>query len=114
MLQTLDFLRKKDFDCISFLPNIKKEELKIEGGNYINKGEEIKGTLGCMYHINLFQVQEDNKISEVDTFEAVLSDPIIYLSHIIPSGFFGFISKKTTTSDEFNNDALINLKEAYN
>jgi hypothetical protein len=112
MLPFLEDLSKENYDCISFLPGKDDGELNIETGTYVEKGEEIKGTLGCVYHINIFKQKEDDSI-EFDTFEAVLIDPFIYLSHIIPSGWFGFISKKTTDSHEFNQDMVKQMKESF-
>ena len=112
MLPFLEELREENFDCISFLPGDEEGQLNIEGGTYIQKGEEIMGKMGCRYHINLFKQKDDFSL-DFDTFEATLSDPLVYISHIIKSGFFGFVTKKTTTSDEFNLDMMEEMKKAF-
>lgn len=112
MLAFLEELREENFDCISFLPGDEEGELNIEGGTYIEKGDEIMGKMGGRYHISLFKQKADETL-DFDNFEATLSDPLVYISHVIKSGFYGFVSKKTTTSDEFNTDMMIELKKAF-
>ena len=113
MLPFLEDLKEQEYDCISFLPDLNEEgDLRIEAGQYIEKSEEVKGAMGNKYHINLFKQNKDLSV-EYDSFEAILADPLVYMSHIIPSGFFGFITKKTTDSDEFNEEMLSKLKEIY-
>lgn len=112
MLPFLEDLRKENFDCISFLPGEEDGQLNVEGGTYLEKGDEIKGTLGCVYHINIFKHKDDDDV-EFDTFEAVLTDPFVYISHIIPCGWFGFISKKTTGSIEFNEEIVAQMKKSF-
>lgn len=112
MLPFLENLRNENFDTISFLPGEEEGEMNIAGGTYVEKGEEIMGSMGCIYHINIFKEKKDSTI-DFDNFEAVLSDPLVYMSHIIPAGFFGFISKKTTGSEEFNRDIIEKMKESF-
>jgi hypothetical protein len=112
MLPFLEELREENFDCISFLPGKHIGELNIEGGTYLDKGEEITGNMGCVYHISLFKQKKDLSI-EMDHFDSILIDPLVYISHIIKSGFFGFVSKKTTTSEEFNQDMIEKMKESF-
>ena len=112
MLPFLEEIRDENFDCITFLPGKNHGEMKLEGGSYYEKGDEIRSNLGCVYHITIFK-QKDDMTSDFDCFEATLIDPLVYLSHIIKSGFFGVISKKTTTSEEFNQDMVNNMKESF-
>ena len=112
MLAFLEELREENFDCISFLPGEEEGQLNIEGGTYIDKGEEIMGGMGNRYHISIFKQKEDFTL-DFDSFEATLSDPLVYISHIIKSGFYGFVSKKTTASEEFNQDMIAMMKEVF-
>lgn len=111
MLPFLEALKGEDLDHMSFLPGKEEGSIDVSAGTYHERGEPITGNMGNFYHINIFKESRDSNVY-FDTFEAVLSDPLIYMSHIIPSGFFGFISKKTTTSDEFNNDIVASLKKS--
>lgn len=110
MLPYLQEMKDSDYDIFSFMPGEEDGELQIEGGTYIEKGEEVMGTLGNVYHITIFKEKKDETF-DFDNFEAVL-DPLEYMSHIIPSGFFGFISKKTSTSDDLNKDVVLKIKES--
>ena len=112
MLPFIEELRKENFDCISFLPGDEEGELHIEGGTYIEKGDEIMGGMGNRYHISIFKQNKDYTL-DFDSFEATLSDPLVYISHIIKSGFYGFVSKKTTASEEFNQDMIQKMKEVF-
>lgn len=112
MLPFLEEIKDENFDCITFLPGKQQGELKLEGGTYFEKGEEITSNMGCIYHINIFKQKNDDSV-EFDCFEATLTDPLVYISHIIKSGFYGVVSKKTTTSEEFNQDMVDNMKESF-
>jgi|GEM_PF-3390826 len=65
----------------------------VNGGIYKEKGENLrKSKMGYCYHIFLL------KHGKLDTFEAILSDPMIYIDGLLNSGFAGIICRKTTTS----------------
>ena len=104
MLEYLEPFKKVSFDCIMFVPGSKEDSIHIEGSDYTNKGEYLGGSdLGHSYHVLLYKHDEknDDKVYGQDQFECILIDPLEYLSGLIPSGFFGMIAKKTTTSQEF-------------
>jgi hypothetical protein len=48
----------------------------------------------------------------LDSIEAILSDPLEYISGLIPSGFYGIIAKRTTTSEKIINKLLDNMKQS--
>ena len=55
--------------------------------------------LGKKYHIILFQSHKtEDKYINFDSFEAILIDPLEYISELISTGFCGIIARKTTTS----------------
>ena len=111
----LDYLREiKDttFDCLTFFPDYENDGLRVEGQLYKNPGVKIGGSeMGDEYHIILFKENESN-FTDLDHFEAVLSDPLEYISQLIPCGFFGLIAKKTTTSSPFIQKTLDTIKQA--
>ena len=110
MLPFLYELKSETFDCLSFMPGVEEGDINLETGNYIEKGEEVTGIMGNVYHINIFKETRDGYY--FDSFEAVLADPLEYISHIIPSGFFGFINKKTSTSNEFNQEIVSGMQKS--
>lgn len=102
-------MKEQQCDAISFLPKVtqtKKGEIvetMIQGLNYKEKGEPINNTeMGYFYDIILFQETEDDFVNK-EHFEAILVCPYTYAERLIKEGHFGYIGKKTTTSDEVFN-----------
>lgn len=87
-------------DGISFIPT-KELNVDIKGFKYTRKSKYEKHKLGHVYHILLYQVDDDLNIVNPDRFEAILSDPYVYTSNLIECGFFGLITKKTKSSNKF-------------
>jgi hypothetical protein len=113
----LDFLKpiKNDkFDFLSFLDGDKENSIQIQAQDYANPGEKLGGnTLGDEYHIILFRGHEtQDKYIDLDYFDAILPDPLEYISGLIPAGFFGIIARKTTTSQKIVNKIVDKMKEA--
>jgi hypothetical protein len=105
----LDFLQKlRDdpegpYDAIFFLPGDKEGETHIEANQFKEPGEKLGGSsMGDSYEVILFKDDTKNdKLYDVDRFEAIFSDPYEYISNLIPQNWFGMIVKKTTTSGAF-------------
>ena len=113
MLDYLEPLDGEDFDLIMFLTNGKKD-LKVELSKYIERGEPVEeSSMGFKYHIILVKdhAEDESLYDHFDIFEAVLISPLEYISNLIPSGWLGIIAKKTTTSDDFVNKAVANIKQ---
>jgi len=115
MLDFLQTLKKDNFDFITFLAGEEDGKISVMGSQYANPGENVGGnTLGDLYHIVLFRDSEENEeeYDDVDNFEAILACPLEYISGLIPSGFYGIIARKTTTSDKlFNKLVAMMLKK---
>ena len=102
MLPILHEIKNKPYDCLYFLPT-KNNNVHIESAIYKDPGEKIGGSdMGDLYHIILFK--EDDSMSHYDKFEAILACPLEYMSNLLPSGWYGVLAKKTTTSDDFIED----------
>lgn len=106
-------MKESQCDAISFLPTVTQTrkgeiiETTIQGLNYKDKGEPINSSeMGFFYDIILFQEGKDDFINK-EHFQAILVCPYTFTEKMMKDGFFGFIGKKTTTSDEvfnlFNN-----------
>jgi len=115
----LDFLEElnddeTDYDAIFFLPGEKPNTLQIEGSVYRNPGEKLGGsTLGDGYHIILFRENtKEDKLYDIDRFDAVLVKPVEYISNMIKGNWFGIVARKTTTSSEFIQNTFDKLKES--
>lgn len=82
--------------------------IKIEGNQYVDRGESLGGNnLGHSYHIFLCKGHPtEDRYEQFDNFEAILADPLEYISGLIPDGWCGIIARKTTTSETFMNRTL--------
>lgn len=102
MLDFLKPLKNDKFDFLTFLDGDKENSIQILGQDYANPGEKIGGSdMGDAYHIVLFRCHEtQDKYVDFDHFDAILPDPLEYISNLIPSGWLGIIAKKTTTSQK--------------
>jgi hypothetical protein len=114
MLDFLQPLKKDKFDFITFLSGDEEGKVNIMGSEYANPGESIGGnTLGNLYHIVLFRDSQENseEYDDVDNFESILTCPLEYISGLIPSGFYGIVARKTTTSDKLMDKLLAMMKK---
>lgn len=101
MLDCLVDVKNVEFDCLTFFPDYDEDALCIQGQQYKNPGEKVGGSeMGDEWHIILFKEGEE-KFTDLDHFDAILSSPLEYVSNLIPQGWYGLIAKKTTTSQEF-------------
>lgn len=105
----LDYLKKlKDdtegpFDAIFFMPTEKEGYVHVEANQLKDPGEPIGGSeMGDCYEVILFKDDPiEDKLYNVDRFEAIFCDPYEYISNLIPQNWFGIFVRKTTTSGAF-------------
>lgn len=102
----------KEYDTLSFLPiEGKSNSLHVEVSELKNVGEPIGGSpMGPEWHIVLFK-SEDDDVSDLDHFEAILTDPREYVSTLIEQDWYGMIVRKTTTSKEYIEKVLTALQK---
>lgn len=102
MLEKLQVLKEEDYDALFFLPGEEKDTIHLEGATYKDPGESLGGSsMGSSYHVILFQEDENGELFGIDKFEAIFADPLVYMSNLLPSGIFGIMAKRTTTSNNF-------------
>jgi hypothetical protein len=112
MLEFLKAIKEQKFDSISFLPGVKEDQVRVEGAEFKNPGDRIGGNdFGDMYHIVLFQLNEDGSPKNLDWFEGILGSPLEYISQLIPQNWFGLVAKKTTTSGKFVQEVFDKFSE---
>jgi|APGre2960657444_1045066.scaffolds.fasta_scaffold44142_4 hypothetical protein len=100
-----------DFDVLFWLPTDKEDVMKVESCRYKIPGEQIGGSkLGPEYHIVVFKFDNKTGTYEHDSWDAILSDPRVYVSGLIPQSWYGFVARKTTESQEFVDDILDKIK----
>jgi hypothetical protein len=98
---------------ISFVEG-ENDVIKIIGSNYEDSGEKLGGSeLGDSYHIVLFRDSktDSEKYDDFETFDAILGDPLEYISGLLPKSIYGIVAKRTTTSGTFINKILDNIRE---
>jgi hypothetical protein len=113
MLDFLRHLKNESHDVIFFLPGDKENELEIKFSEYANYGEKIgNNSIGDLYEIILFKEDKiADKLYGAEKFEAILGEPLEYISNMILSNLYGIIAKKTTTSGAFVQKTFDKLQE---
>jgi hypothetical protein len=112
----IDFPKPDDnepFDAFFFLPGENKNTVHLEGATYKEPGEKIGGSaMGDSYHVILFKEASNGELVDIDRFNAVFIDPVIYMSNLIEIGWFGIVTRMTTTSEKFINSTFAKLTES--
>lgn len=98
MLDYLKQFEKQSYDTFMFLPGEKEEDIHIETNEFKEKGNKLGGSnLGDCYDIIIFKDKKGD-VDNLERFDAILIEPLEYISMLIPLDFYGVICKKTTTS----------------
>lgn len=110
MLEFLKEVAETDYDTIFFIPGPEEDSIQIEGSQYKDRGVKVGGNNnGDEFHIILFKEDVDGKPYELDKFDAILGEPLEYISTLIPLDWYGIVCRKTTTSGKFVNVLFDNL-----
>ena len=105
MHEYLEVLKKESFDIIHFYNGDEEDSIEIVTRDYTDDREYIEESpLGKKYHILLFKEDEKGNLINPDKFEAILIEPLEYISGLIPQNWCGIIAKKTNTSGKYIND----------
>lgn len=109
MIPALEPMRNAYFDCLTFLPD-DDDNVHIEAGTLQDPGDKLGGSsIGDSYEIVLFKEGEEGP-THVDHFIAILGCPLEYASFLIPAGWYGMITKWTTTSKEITEPMVERIK----
>jgi hypothetical protein len=112
MIEIPKELKNDPFDTFFFLPGEKEDTIHLESAMYKESSEKIGGSsLGDGYHIILFRESEDGELVDVEQFNAVLIDPIAYISRMLSIDWYGIVAKMTTTSNNFIQNTFDKLTE---
>jgi hypothetical protein len=102
MIEFPQDLKNDPFDAFFFLPGEEKDTVHLEGAAYKNPGVKVGGSsMGNGYHIILFREDEEGELVDVEQFNAVLIDPITYITRMIDIEWYGILARMTTTSEAF-------------
>lgn len=91
-------------DGVTFMPSMNEGNLDIRGFLYNKKSKYEVHNLGHYYHIMIYKANNFGEITHNDNFISILTDPHVYVSHLIDCGFYGVVVKKTKSSKKFIND----------
>ena len=112
MLEFLRSISEHPYDAITFISGDKKDSLEIMANCYRDRGTKIGGSkLGDSFDIILFRENSDGKLIDPEKFEAILLEPLEYISNMIKIDWYGIIARKTTTSQKFVNEIFDKLIE---
>jgi hypothetical protein len=112
MLEFLKEVAKTDYDTVFFIPGPTDDSIEIEGSQYKDRGVKVGGNdIGDEFHIILFKEDGEGKPYELDMFDAILGEPMEYISRLIPMDWYGIVCRKTTTSGTFVNKLFDNLSK---
>ena len=112
MLEFLQELKNENFDIIHFISGDEKDTLDVRTNLYIENNESIESTsLGKKYHIILFREDEKGMVINQDKFEAILLEPLEYISELIPQRWYGIIARKTKSSGKFIDNLFDKMME---
>ena len=113
MLDFLKIYKNQKIDFMTFFEGDKEDEISIMGQEYANTGEPVgASSMGEAYHIILLRSHEtEDRYTDLDYFQAILCDPLEYISGLIPQGWYGVIARKTTTSEPIITKLLAKMNE---
>lgn len=103
----------REFDGFYFLPGENDGELKIAyfKMNAAQSSAPIETTaIGDKFHIAFFKKNVDGMPVFDESFEAIFSDPSVYIENIIGQDLFGCVFRKTETSTKWWEDYLTKAK----
>ena len=103
-------MSKRVYDGLFFTPGEEDDSLQISFFDLKEEfagGEPVEGTaVGPKYHIAFFKKDEEGNPVFDDAFEAILSDPEVYLKNLTGAGVFGCVIRKTEKSSKWFEDYL--------
>lgn len=107
MREFLQQLKNNDFDGVNFYRN-EDGDLEFSQFQFKDPGEKIGGTkLGDYFDIIIVQ---DDPPKMPERFQAILISPIDYVDRMAEVGFYGVVTKFTTTSKEIMDDIMVNME----
>lgn len=98
----ISMLNAKQFDGFYILPTKDKDGIKLSYFDFKDdfvKGEKIQGTnIGDMYHVIFMKEGKDGNPELDDHFEAIFSDPEVYVKGLLGAEVYGCMVRKTENS----------------
>jgi hypothetical protein len=102
----------ENYDGFYFIPTETEEESSYKLAFFTFKDEMANAKpiesseMGDKFHIAFFKSGENDLPVFDDSFEAILTDPIVYINNLIGSGMSGCILRKTEKSEAWFQEYL--------
>lgn len=100
------------YDGFYFIPTETEEESSYKLAFFTFKDEMANAKpieaseIGDKFHIAFFKSDENNLPVFDESFEAILTDPLVYINNLIGSGLSGCILRKTEKSEKWFQEYL--------
>ncbi len=105
-----------NYDGFYFIPTETEEESSYKLAFFTFKDEMANAKpiesseMGDKFHIAFFKSDENDLPVFDESFEAILSDPIVYINNLVGSGMSGCILRKTEKSEVWFQEYLDYIK----
>jgi hypothetical protein len=104
-----------EYDGFYFLPGEDEDQMKITFFEFDGKAADSKkvnsnNTLGDLWHIAFFTQNDMGMPVFDDSFEAIFTNPEIYIKNLCGSGLYGCVLRKTDKSAKWFEDYLNKVK----
>lgn len=99
-------MSKDEYDGFYFLPGDEDGDLNIAYFKF-KPGEEFTGEpvqdspMGSTYHIAFFRRDANGDPMFDETFDAVFTDPAVYIQQLVGSNLYGCVLRKTEKSSKW-------------
>lgn len=104
---------EKNYDGFYFLPGDEEGAMNIAYFDFTDsqyKGEPIEAAEhGDKYHIAFFKLAGEKPVFD-EHFEAIFSDPVVYVKNLLGSGLYGCVLRKTDKSANWWSEYLTSTK----
>jgi len=103
----------ENFDGFYFLPTNSDDEMRLA---YFKVKEGVLGeplktnSIGDMFHVAFFRKNKEGFPVFDEEFEAIFSDPKVYVKNLIGSNIYGTFLRKSENSGEFWKEYLADTK----
>jgi len=103
------------YDGFYFLPGNQEDELELsfysfDGDLANSKKVESNNPIGDIWHVAFFTKDDKGEPLFDYSFEAIFSDPEVYIKNLCGMGLFGCVLRKTDKSVKWFNDYLDKVK----
>lgn len=108
-------MQPKTYDGFYFTPAEEDDDLNITFFDFngdVEKGNPVSNSsIGDCWHVAFFRHDKEGVPYFDETFEAIFSDPTVYVRNLLGANVYGCIVRKTEKSNKWFDDYLNNAKK---